>query len=74
MCPIVDNDGMENKSMLETVVAALNAAKGGWREIAEASGVPYSTLCKIAQRATENPGVAHVQALHDYFCAVKAAA
>jgi len=64
---------MEQKPMLEIVVSALNEAKGGWKEIADASGVPYSTLCKIAQGATENPGIAHVQALYDHFRAEKAA-
>ncbi len=34
----------------------LAAVKGQWRELAESSGVPYSTLTKIAQGKTNNPG------------------
>lgn len=37
--------------------ARLNAAKGQWPEIATGSGVPYSTIQKIAQGKTRNPGV-----------------
>ena len=58
--------------MLTAVLASLNEAKGSWREISDASGVPYSTLCKIAQGSIENPGVAHIQSLFDYFRAEKA--
>ena len=34
----------------------LATVKGQWRDIAEASGVPYSTFTKIAQGKTKNPG------------------
>ena len=37
------------------------------RTIAAGSGVPYSTLTKIVQGRTKNPGIQHVQALYDYF-------
>lgn len=63
-----------NTPILESVLNSLNEAKGGWREVSTATGVPYSTLCKIAQREIENPGVAHVQALYDHFRQVKSAA
>ncbi len=64
---------MATKSMLETVIAALDARKGEWREIADASGVPYSTLCKIAQGVIPNPGVLGVQALYDFLTQKQAA-
>jgi hypothetical protein len=39
-----------------------------------ASGVPFSTLTKIAQGQIKAPSVHHVQALYDYFEAVSASA
>lgn len=60
--------------ILTKVLDSLNEAKGRWGEISEATGVPYSTLCKIAQGGIANPGIAHVQALTDYFRAEKATA
>jgi predicted transcriptional regulator len=53
--------------MLEYVLARLDETKGQWREIAEASGVPYDTLTKVAQRKNKNPRVQTVQPLADYF-------
>ena len=37
--------------------------KGRWRELSEASGVPYSTLTKVAQGKTKNPAFETVAAL-----------
>lgn len=65
---------MDQQPMLAAVIQHLNAAKGRWQEVSDACGVPYSTLCKIAQGHTVNPGVAHVQALYDHFRAEKASA
>lgn len=42
--------------------------------VAEASGVPYRTLQKIASGETQNPRIQHVQALHDYFAGRASAA
>ena len=50
-------------TLLESVVAGLQARKGDWPAIAEQSGVPYDTISKIARGATPNPGVLTVQAL-----------
>ena len=55
------------ENILEFVLAKLSANKGKHKEIAEASGVPYSTLAKVSQRITPNPGVQSIQALADYF-------
>ena len=60
--------------MLDFVKDGLNACKGEWKSIADSSGVPYSTLCKIAQGHTENPGVLNVQALFDCLTAQRSAA
>lgn len=43
------------------------AAKGDWRDIAQASGVPYETVRKIATGYTQNPGVQHMDRLRHYF-------
>jgi hypothetical protein len=56
-----------NEKMHDAVLRHLDKAKGKHREIAACSGVPYSTVRKIAQRVTSNPGIQPVQALFDYF-------
>ena len=54
-------------SLLDYVLESLEKSRGRWPEIAKASGVPYHTLTKIAQRQIENPGIKHIQQLADYF-------
>lgn len=49
------------------VLSQLELSKGRWADIAEGSGVSKRTLEKIARREIEDPGVSHVQKLHDYF-------
>lgn len=56
--------------MLEDVLDCLDSAKGSHKQVARDSGVPYSTVAKIAQRVTPNPGVNHVQRLYEYFQAL----
>ncbi|MFD1216385.1 hypothetical protein [Microbulbifer celer] len=47
---------MDNKAdLLQQVKAKLRDRRGEWRQIAEASGVPYFTLAKVASGATDNP-------------------
>lgn len=53
--------------MLECVLQGLEGSKGDWPKIAEASGVPYQTITKIAGGFVRDPRVSTVQALHDYF-------
>lgn len=40
------------------------------RQVAAASGVPFSTVAKIAQGANKDPGVHTMQRLADFFCSV----
>lgn len=61
-------------SLLDYVIAGLQAKKGDWNRIAELSGVPYDTISKIARGATANPGVLTVQKLSDCLNAMEAAA
>lgn len=53
--------------MYEYVLLQLQATKGQWAEIAEASGVPLRTIEKVARRETEDPRVSTVQRLYDHF-------
>lgn len=39
----------------QAVVDGLNARKGEWKELAALSGVPYSTLAKVAGGFNKNP-------------------
>lgn len=54
---------------LEFVVVKLQRCKGKWRHIADATGIPYDTLTKIALSRVSDPRVSNVQLLHDYFLA-----
>lgn len=58
---------MNQEPMLDYVIRRLNETKGKHKVIANESGVPYKTLNKIVQRVTKNPGIDHIQCLHDYF-------
>jgi len=52
----------------------LQATRGRWPDVAEGSGVPISTVRKIAQGQIQDPAVSKVQALADYFHRREAAA
>lgn len=52
----------------------LEAAKYRWPTVAAGAGVSLSTLKKIARNEIKDPGVSHVQKLHDYFRAQEQAA
>lgn len=53
---------------IEYVIANLHAVtRKQWQEIAKETGVPYSTISKIAYRDTTNPSSNTVESLHSYF-------
>lgn len=56
-----------NKKIYDFVMECFDSDPATRREVANGSGVPFSTVCKIAQRETKNPSVHHIQALYDYF-------
>jgi len=58
---------MRNTSLLDFVVEQLDARRGNWAQVVDGSGVPMSTLERIANRKTLNPGIRHVEALAGYF-------
>ncbi|MFA6203766.1 MAG: hypothetical protein WC710_11340 [Gallionella sp.] len=55
------------------VMAKLRDKRIPQRRIASGSGVPFSTLTKIAQGRIKAPSVHHIQAIYDYFKSQEAA-
>ena len=53
--------------MYEFVMNQLQERKGSWPAVSRGSGVSVKTVAKIARREIKDPGVSHIQALHDYF-------
>lgn len=56
------------------VLTSLENSRGRWPAIAEATGISYFTLTKIAQRTIDRPCVEHIQQLVDFFRNQKKAA
>lgn len=54
-------------NLYDRVMDHLRAKRIPQRRVAAASGVPFSTLTKIAQGQIKSPSVHHVQALYDFF-------
>ncbi|HEX7720143.1 MAG TPA: helix-turn-helix domain-containing protein [Woeseiaceae bacterium] len=57
----------EQINLYGVVMQRLRSRRISQREIASGSGVPFSTVAKIAQGDVENPSVHTVQKLYDYF-------
>lgn len=53
--------------MYQFVMQQLDSKCVPQSQVARDSGVPFSTVAKIAQRQIKAPSVHHIQALHDYF-------
>lgn len=58
--------------MFDYVLRNLETSKGEWPRVATESGISKRTLEKIARGEIEDPGVSHIQKLHDYFRATEA--
>lgn len=56
-------------NIYETVMACLASRAIAQKQIAAATGVPFSTVTKIAQGTVSNPSVHTVQKLYDFFVA-----
>ena len=54
-------------NIYEFVMARLSEKQIPQKRIAAESGVPFSTVCKIAQGAVREPSVHSIQKLYDYF-------
>ena len=62
---------MKQVPLLAYVTRQLAKRHGEWPAIAEATGVPYSTICKVAQGVHADPRVSTVQRLADYFASTR---
>lgn len=60
-------------NLYDFVMARLRAKQIPQRQVARESGVPFSTVSKIAQGAVKEPSVHTVQRLFDYFKSKEAA-
>ena len=58
---------METTPLYDYVMAQLDLKRLPQRQVAEESGVPFSTVAKIAQRSVKDPSVHTVQRLANYF-------
>jgi len=54
-------------SLYDLVMRELEAARGSWPTVAQGSGVPFSTVVKIARREIKDPGISHIEKLARYF-------
>lgn len=57
----------QDTHIYDYVMARLREKVVPQRQVAHESGVPFSTVTKIAQGAVTNPSVHTIQALFDYF-------
>jgi len=57
-------------TLYDFVLAHLQAKRIPQRQVALGSGVPFSTICKIAQGSVVNPRIQTLQALADYFASI----
>lgn len=56
-----------NPPLYDYVMSRLKAKSIPQRQVARESGVPFSTVAKIAQGVVTDPSVHTVQRLYDYF-------
>lgn len=56
-----------NPTIYDQVMTDLRSKRIPQRQIAIGSGVPFSTVCKIAQGSVKDPGVHTIQRLADFF-------
>ena len=67
----LDCEPMQSQiNIYEFVMERLRAKKFPQTKVAMETGVPYSTLTKIAQGVVTDPSVKTVQKLYDYFVEV----
>lgn len=56
-----------DEKIYDYVMRCLDAKTVTQRDVAVGSGVPYSTLIKIAQRQVTDPAVSTIQKIADFF-------
>jgi hypothetical protein len=57
---------MAATTLLKQALTYLEGTKNRWPELSRASGVPYSTITKIAQGVARDPRVSTIQRLLDH--------
>lgn len=62
VCP-----SMNDSNLYDYVMRCLTTLRYTRRQVAEGSGVPFSTVCKVAQRSVKEPSVHTIQAMADFF-------
>lgn len=63
----IDSPIMNESNLYDYVMRCLTTLRYTRKEVAEGSGVPFSTVCKVAQRSVREPSVHTVQAMADFF-------
>lgn len=64
----IDSSAMDTTSNIyDFVMTQLRSKRIPQRQVARESGVPFSTVCKVAQGCVTDPSVHTVQRLADYF-------
>ncbi len=58
---------MKEQPLYDFVMARLRAKDVPQRRVARESGVPFSTVCKVAQGSVKDPSVHTIQRLADFF-------
>lgn len=58
---------MNEPKLYDYVMHCLDTLRYTRREVSEGSGVPFSTVNKLAQRSVREPSVHTVQAIADFF-------
>lgn len=58
---------MNEQPLYDFVMDRLRTREVTQRRIAKESGVPFSTVCKVAQGTVKEPSVHTIQRLADYF-------
>lgn len=58
---------MNSDPIYDVVMACLSSKRIPQRQVALESGIPFSTVAKIAQGVVTDPSVHTVQKLYDYF-------
>lgn len=64
----------QHPTIYDFVMSHLRAKAIPQRAIAKGSGVPFSTVCKIAQGSVKDPSVHNIQRLYDFFAAAAVSA
>lgn len=58
---------MDTQPLYDFVMQQLRAKRIPQRQVAADTGIPFSTLVKIAQGQVKDPSVHNIQRLADYF-------